>query len=31
MLRTPIRLYTTIVRYDPVYHGHFKCNFGSSK
>ncbi|GJJ14973.1 hypothetical protein Clacol_009243 [Clathrus columnatus] len=22
-----IRLYTTIVRFDPVYHGHFKCNF----
>ncbi|WFD26452.1 glutathionyl-hydroquinone reductase [Malassezia nana] len=21
-----IRLYTTIVRFDPVYHGHFKCN-----
>ncbi|KAF8741405.1 Glutathione S-transferase, partial [Rhizoctonia solani] len=24
-----IRLYTTIVRFDPVYHGHFKCNLGS--
>ncbi|RXK37638.1 glutathione S-transferase Gst3 [Tremella mesenterica] len=24
-----VRLYTTIVRYDPVYHGHFKCNWGS--
>jgi len=24
-----IRLYTTIVRFDPVYHGHFKCNFGT--
>lgn len=23
-----IRLYTTIVRYDPVYYVHFKCNFG---
>jgi len=23
-----IRLYTTIVRFDPVYHGHFKCNLG---
>lgn len=23
-----IRLYTTIVRHDPVYHGHFKCNLG---
>jgi len=22
-----IRLYTTIIRFDPVYHGHFKCNF----
>ncbi|KAJ1916767.1 S-glutathionyl-(chloro)hydroquinone reductase [Mycoemilia scoparia] len=21
-----IRLWTTIVRFDPVYHGHFKCN-----
>jgi putative glutathione S-transferase len=21
-----IRLFTTIVRYDPVYYGHFKCN-----
>ncbi len=20
------RLYTTMVRFDPVYHGHFKCN-----
>ena len=26
-----IRLYTTIVRFDPVYHGHFKCNLGSSE
>ena len=25
------RLYTTIVRYDPVYHGHFKCNAGMSR
>ncbi|KAL0243967.1 hypothetical protein I308_105230 [Cryptococcus tetragattii IND107] len=24
-----IRLYTTVVRYDPVYHSHFKCNIGS--
>ncbi|CAE6446320.1 unnamed protein product [Rhizoctonia solani] len=24
-----IRLYTTIVRFDPVYHGHFKTNLGS--
>jgi putative glutathione S-transferase len=23
-----IRLYTTIVRYDPVYYVHFKCNWG---
>ncbi|KAJ2677591.1 S-glutathionyl-(chloro)hydroquinone reductase [Coemansia spiralis] len=21
-----IRLFTTMVRFDPVYHGHFKCN-----
>ncbi len=21
-----IRLYTTLVRFDPVYHGHFKCD-----
>ena len=21
-----IRLYTTLIRFDPVYHGHFKCN-----
>lgn len=24
-----IRLFTTIVRFDPVYHGHFKCNLRS--
>lgn len=24
-----IRLYTTIIRFDPVYHGHFKCNLGT--
>ncbi|TIB77616.1 glutathione S-transferase omega-like 2 [Wallemia mellicola] len=24
-----IRLYTTIVRFDPVYVGHFKCNLGT--
>ncbi|KAG7544270.1 hypothetical protein FFLO_03309 [Filobasidium floriforme] len=24
-----VRLYTTIVRFDIVYHGHFKCNLGS--
>ncbi|KAJ1675829.1 S-glutathionyl-(chloro)hydroquinone reductase [Spiromyces aspiralis] len=23
-----IRLWTTILRFDPVYHGHFKCNLG---
>ena len=21
-----IRLFTSLVRFDPVYHGHFKCN-----
>ncbi|KAJ1895849.1 S-glutathionyl-(chloro)hydroquinone reductase [Kickxella alabastrina] len=21
-----LRLFTTVVRFDPVYHGHFKCN-----
>ncbi|WP_331715471.1 glutathione S-transferase C-terminal domain-containing protein [Tessaracoccus coleopterorum] len=21
-----VRLFTTLVRFDPVYHGHFKCN-----
>lgn len=26
-----VRLYTTIVRFDPVYHGHFKCNLGLSR
>ncbi|KAG8940317.1 S-glutathionyl-(chloro)hydroquinone reductase [Tulasnella sp. 424] len=24
-----VRLFTTLVRFDPVYHGHFKCNIGS--
>ncbi|OAD70683.1 hypothetical protein PHYBLDRAFT_126467 [Phycomyces blakesleeanus NRRL 1555(-)] len=24
-----IRLWTTIIRFDPVYHGHFKCNIKS--
>ena len=24
-----VRLYTTIIRFDPVYHGHFKCNIGT--
>ncbi|KAJ2712685.1 S-glutathionyl-(chloro)hydroquinone reductase [Coemansia spiralis] len=23
-----LRLFTTIIRFDPVYHGHFKCNLG---
>ncbi|KAL7414131.1 glutathione S-transferase omega-like 2 [Mrakia frigida] len=23
-----VRLYTTMIRFDPVYHGHFKCNLG---
>ena len=27
LTESDIRLYTTIVRFDPVYHGHFKCNF----
>ena len=21
-----VRLFTTLARFDPVYHGHFKCN-----
>jgi len=24
-----VRLYTTIIRFDLVYHGHFKCNLGT--
>jgi putative glutathione S-transferase len=24
-----LRLWTTIIRFDPVYHGHFKCNLKS--
>lgn len=24
-----VRCFTTIVRFDPVYHGHFKCNKGT--
>ncbi|KAG0249198.1 S-glutathionyl-(chloro)hydroquinone reductase [Mortierella polycephala] len=24
-----VRLWTTIIRFDPVYHGHFKCNIKS--
>ena len=23
-------MFVTLVRFDPVYHGHFKCNPGSS-
>lgn len=26
LTETDIRLFTTLVRFDPVYHGHFKCN-----
>jgi len=26
-----IRLFTTLVRFDPVYHGHFKCNLRQLK
>lgn len=26
MTEADIRLYTTILRFDPVYFGHFKCN-----
>ena len=26
-----IRLFTTLVRFDPVYHGHFKCNIRQLK
>jgi len=24
-----VRLWVTIIRFDPVYVGHFKCNFGT--
>jgi glutathionyl-hydroquinone reductase len=24
-----VRLFTTLLRFDPVYHGHFKCNLRS--
>ncbi|PVG01382.1 glutathione S-transferase [Serendipita vermifera] len=27
LTESDVRLYTTIVRFDPVYHGHFKCNY----
>jgi len=26
LTETDVRLFTTLVRFDPVYHGHFKCN-----
>jgi len=26
LTESDIRLFTTLVRFDPVYHGHFKCN-----
>lgn len=26
LTESDIRLYTTMIRFDPVYHGHFKCN-----
>jgi glutathionyl-hydroquinone reductase len=26
LTETDVRLYTTVVRFDPVYHQHFKCN-----
>ena len=26
MTEADIRLFTTLVRFDAVYHGHFKCN-----
>lgn len=26
MTEADIRLFTTLLRFDPVYHGHFKCN-----
>jgi putative glutathione S-transferase len=29
MTETDIRLFTSILRYDPVYYGHFKCNLTS--
>jgi glutathionyl-hydroquinone reductase len=27
MTEADIRTFTTLVRFDPVYHGHFKCNW----
>ncbi len=29
MTEADIRLFTTLVRFDPVYFGHFKCNLRS--
>ena len=26
MTEADIRLFTTLIRFDPVYHGHFKCS-----
>jgi putative glutathione S-transferase len=26
MTEADVRLFTTLLRFDPVYHGHFKCN-----
>ncbi len=26
IVETDINLYVTLIRFDPVYHGHFKCN-----
>jgi len=26
LLETDLRLFVTLIRFDPVYHGHFKCN-----
>ncbi|MAS94984.1 MAG: glutathione-dependent reductase [Verrucomicrobiales bacterium] len=26
LTETDIRLFVTLIRFDPVYHGHFKCN-----
>jgi putative glutathione S-transferase len=27
IVETDWRLFVTLIRFDPVYHGHFKCNF----